>query len=560
MLQSLHVKNLALIDEVEIEFQPGLNILTGETGAGKSIVIGSVNLALGARYHADILRQGASSALVELIFIIESKEQAEKLETLGIIPEDGLVVVSRKFTSGRSISRVNGEMISLGRLKEAAEILIDLHGQHEHQSLLYKKNHLMILDAYAKDEIAPIKEEVKAAYESYLKCRRKLESESIDETARKREISLLEFEISEIREASLIAGEDDELELEYQKAVNSKKLSEGVSEAYGYTSDRPGQNASDALSRAIHSLQQISGYDNTVNELSTQLSEVDGLLNDFNRELSEYGKSLEFSDEDFRKIENRLNVINHLKSKYGDSVAKVLLYLESREEKLAQLNQYDTYQVNLKNALKAAEEELIQHASSLTKIRRKKAKVLASVIKQSLLELNFLEVKFEVSINSLKEYSADGCDEVEFMVSMNPGEQVKPLGNIASGGELSRIMLAIKTVLAEKDAIETLIFDEIDVGISGRTAQKVSEKMALLARGHQVICITHLAQIAAMADAHYLIEKNVSQNATKTDIYLLDEEQAVNELARILSGVEMTEAVRENAAEMKKLAKSKSSK
>ncbi len=553
MLHNLYVKNLALIDEIEVDFRKGLNILTGETGAGKSIILGSINLALGGRYSSDMLRNEEEPGYVELTFFMENEAQIALLREKDIYPEDGMVVLSRKLIGKRSVSKINGETVPISLLKEIASILIDIHGQHEHQSLLYKKNHLTILDAFAKDTIQNIKTQVSEQYRTYRQYREELEKSQIGEKERIKEVGFLEYEIKEIEEANLKVGEDEELEEQYRRMINGKKITESIDEAYGYTTDS-GNNASDLLSRAIRCLQDAAHYDEKASELYDQLSEVDSLLNDFNRELADYRESFEFSEEEFYEVETRLNEINRLKSKYGNTIEEILEYYEEKQQRLLKLQDYDYYLETLQKKLKEAESELARISLVLSNLRKEAAKELQVSIKNGLLDLNFLDVQFKIVFTELNDYSAIGKDEVEFMISMNPGQPVRPLGDVASGGELSRIMLAIKTVMAEKDQIETLIFDEIDVGISGRTAQKVSEKMAVIGRNHQVICITHLAQIAAMADSHYLIEKQVSDGKTKTTISILDKEQEIIELARILGGAEITETVIKNAAEMKKLA------
>ena len=554
MLHNLYVKNLALIDEIEVEFQSGLNILTGETGAGTSIILGSINLALGARYSSDILRNEEEPGYVELVFFVENEEQKRLLRELDVFPEDGAVTLSRKLIGKRSVSKINGETVSATQLKEVAEILIDIHGQHEHQSLLYKKNHLAILDVFAKDVIVDVKSQTKTAYEVYKQYQDEFQNAKVDEKERQKEIEFLEYEIQEIRSANLKAHEDDMLEEQYRRMVNGKRITGNLEEAYTYTAANH-QNASDALSRAISCLQDAARYDERANELYGQLAEVDSLLNDFNRELSDYKASFEFSEEDFYEVENRLNEINRLKTKYGNSVEEIFAYCEEKEDTLNKLLDYDSYLQSLYKKLEEAELQLQKYSRQLSELRKAASKVLADTIKEHLQDLNFLDVQFDITFRTLDSYSSFGIDEVEFLISMNPGEPIKPLAEVASGGELSRTMLAIKTVLAEKDQIETLIFDEIDVGISGRTAQKVSEKMAVIGRNHQVICITHLAQIAAMADAHYVIEKNVTAGKTKTTISLLNERGEVEELARILGGAEITDTVLQSAAEMKELAK-----
>lgn len=554
MLQNLHIKNLALIDEIEVDFEKGLNILTGETGAGKSIILGSIHLALGGKYNADMLRKGASYGLVELTFRIQKEETKKALERLDIFPEENEVVFSRKLMEGRSVSRINGETVSISKVKEAAAILIDIHGQHEHQSLLYKKNHLDILDAFAKESIAEIKLEVKEKYAAYKALKDELEQAKTDEADRAKEIDFIQFEVKQIREANLKSGEDADLEEQYKKMVNGKRIVENVDEVVGYMGEYTGDGISDMLNRAIRCLGEISHIDTFSATLYEQLSDIDNLLNDFNRELSEYRHTLEFSEEEFYETETRLNEINRLKAKYGQTIEKILLYCEEKEKRLECLNDYDAYVEQLQKKYRMAEKELERVTKELSKYRQKASLLLKDAIKEGLLELNFLEVQFEIAFEELKEFTVNGKDAVEFLISMNPGEAVKPLGEVASGGELSRIMLAIKTVLADKDAIETLIFDEIDVGISGRTAQKVSEKMCVIGRKHQVICITHLAQIAAMADTHFAIEKRVDSGKTKTEISKLTEEQSIQELARILGGAKITDKVIESAMEMKNLA------
>ncbi len=553
MLENLHVKNLALIDEAEVEFTEGLNILTGETGAGKSIVLGSVSLALGGRYTADMLRRGADYGLAELTFSVRDEKQKEKLAALDIFPEDGQIIISRKLMDGRSTSRINGETVPLARLRQVSELLIDIHGQHEHQSLLYKKNHLAILDAYA-DEGAQLKKDVQSAYRTFRENEKELSRADIDEAERLKEISFLEFEIQEIQRAGLSPEEAREVEESYRRMTNGKKLAEKVQEAYASTAGEPGGNASDALSRAIRALQDISGYDGRAEELCSQLLEVDGLLNDFNRELADYAQELSFSPEDFYETETRLDEINRLKAKYGSTVEEILSYAREKEERLQVLRDYDAWLEELKKKAGDSRKELERLCGKLSAIRKAAAGKLEQQISEGLKDLNFLDVQFRIQFQDTRDFTPEGTDEVEFLISMNPGEPLRPLSEVASGGELSRIMLAIKSVLADKDETETLIFDEIDVGISGRTAQKVSEKMRLIGKKHQVICITHLAQIAAMADTHFAIEKRTEEGRTSTSIYRLDEEASVRELARILGGAEITDTVLENAREMKMLA------
>ena len=554
MLRSLHVKNLALIDEIEVEFGEGLNILTGETGAGKSIILGSVNLALGGRYTRDIIRDGADYGFVELTFEIRDPGQIERLKALDVFLEEGMVVLSRRLMEGRSVSRINGETVTMGLLREVSAVLIDIHGQHEHQSLLYKKNHLEILDAFAREEGAGCRQAVQEAYRDYRACEKELEEVSMDESQRAKEMAFLEFEVEEIEKAALQEGEDEELESAYRRMANGRKIAGSALEAYRYTSEDP-DSASENLSRAIRALSEAAECDEGARQLQEQLVEVDSLLNDFNRELSDYSKSCEYSEEELYETENRLNEINRLKVKYGGTVGEILAYQEQQAGKLEKLQDYETYLAGLEKKAKEAEALLVEACRSLSQVRKSQAAILEEAVQKGLEELNFADVRFEIHFEELKSYTGNGTDDVEFMISLNPGQPLRPLKDVASGGELSRIMLAIRTVMARRDDIETLIFDEIDVGISGRTAQKVSEKMALIGKTHQVICITHLAQIAAMADAHYVIEKTVEEMETRTRIRRLTEEDSVRELARILGGARITDAVLTNAREMKELAK-----
>lgn len=554
MLHNLYVKNLALIDEIEVEFTKGLNILTGETGAGKSIILGSVNLALGGKYSADIIRKGAEYGYVELTFFVENKTQAEALKRKDIFPEDGVVVLSRKLMSKRSISKINGETVPIALLKEAASILIDIHGQHEHQSLLYKKNHLTILDAFAKENIKQVKEKLAKAYLIYKEQKEELEEALTDEKERNKEIGFLEFEIQEIRQAKLSRQEDETLEETYRRMTNGKKIVGNLEEAYEYTGGTNSETASEAISRALRCMQEAAGCDEQAQDMFQQLAEIDSLLNDFNRELSDYKMSFDFSEETFFEVETRLNEINRLKAKYGNSIEEILEYCDKKEERLLKLQDYDAYLAQLQKKVEETEAEVKHYSNQLSLLRKEESVKLAEAIRKGLRDLNFLDTQFEIVFRELGTYTVQGTDEVEFMISMNPGEPVRALGDVASGGELSRIMLAIKSVMAEKDKIETLIFDEIDVGISGRTAQKVSEKMSFIGRNHQVICITHLAQIAAMADAHYAIEKQVEDGVTKSKIFRLSKEQEIEELARILGGAKITDTVMQSAAEMKELA------
>ncbi|MDE6664404.1 MAG: DNA repair protein RecN [Lachnospiraceae bacterium] len=555
MLISLHVKNLALIDETEVYFGNGLNIMTGETGAGKSIIIGSVNLALGAKADKDMIRTGADYALVELVFQVEKKEQLDKIRLMDLpVDDDGTIILQRRIMSGKSVCKVGGETVSLKQVKALAEILIDIHGQHEHQSLLSEVKQLEILDDYSGEELFEKKKQLRDCYEKYKEVTKELSQNDVDEETRKREVSLAEFEAAEISAAELVIGEDEELHKSYQKLLNAQKIQEAVTTAYQMSGYDNG-GAGDTIGRAIKEIRSVVTFDEALEEFEKQLLDIDSLLNDYNRAAADYLSEAGFDAELFDRVEKRLDVINHLKSKYGNSIEDILAYYEKLQEKLEMYQNYDEYRKQLEQKEKKLKAELVKLCDGVSKIRRKSADSLADSMKKALVDLNFIDVEFEIKIDSSEDrIGADGYDQAAFMISTNPGEALRALSQVASGGELSRIMLALKTVLADKDEIETLIFDEIDTGISGKTAWKVSEKMGILGQKHQLICITHLPQIAAMADTHFLIEKSLKDERTITQICELDDERSIEELARMLGGAAITENVLNNAKEMKELA------
>ncbi len=555
MLQSLHVKNLALIDEVEVEFGEGLNILTGETGAGKSIIIGSINLALGAKADKDLIRTGAEYALVELIFTVEQPQQLKAIQELDLPVEEEQIILQRRIMPSRNVCKVCGETVTARQLKQLAEILIDIHGQHEHQSLLQSAKQLEILDAYAGEVLTPYKEELRNIYGEYRKAVEALSDSEVDEETRKREVALAEFECQEIEEAALISGEDEEVEQTYQKLLNGQKIRDAVNIAHalcGYEEGGIGSN----VGRALREMKTVSAYDDVLREFEQQLLDIDSLLNDYNRGVADYLSELEFDGELFDQTEKRLNLINHLKTKYGNSIEDILQYRDKAESTLDKYRDYDTYRKELYERVNALKQKAAAVGTEISDIRRRFAAKLSEEMRTALVDLNFQEVAFEIKIASAPDLvSGNGFDKVTYMISTNAGERPRELAQVASGGELSRIMLALKTVLADKDAIETLIFDEIDTGISGKTAWKVSEKMGILGKGHQIICITHLPQIASMADRHFCIEKKVEDNRSVTDIRKLDEEESTAEVARMLGSASITENVMNNAREMKELAR-----
>ena len=555
MLLNLHVKNVALIDDVEIDLKEGLNILTGETGAGKSLIIDAVNFALGKRMRSDVIRDDADYALCELTFLADSQEVRDKLAELMIPCDDDTVVIKRKLMNGRSMIRINDESVSANTLKELAGVLIDIHGQHEHQSLLYKSKHKQILDSYCGEPLKQVTDKISILYKDYSEALKELEQALSSERDSDRTVELARFEVDEIMRADIQEGEIEALENEYRKLSNSRKIAESVDLVHRLSGYDDEGAAGSAIGRALSRLQGVLEYDPELSGLCDELADIDGLLNDFNRSLAGYEGSLDTSGERYGEVEERLNLINHIRDRYGDTIDKINEYLKKQQDIIEKYSDFEAYVGGLKKRAGELKEELTGLSREASEIRSREAVVLSGSIREALLDLNFLDARFEINVKPEEEnFTSSGFDAVEFLISTNPGEKLRPLNEVASGGELSRIMLALKTVLADKDSVGTLIFDEIDTGISGRTAQKVSEKLRQLSGKRQVICITHLPQIAAMADEHFRISKEVRNDRTVTSVDRLDEEASTQELARMLGGVSITENTLKSAKEMKMLA------
>ena len=532
MLQNLHVKNLALIDEAEVEFGEGLNVLSGETGAGKSIIIGSMNLALGNKVPKEMLRENDDTAFVELVFSVDSPQTISQLRELDVEVEDGTVILSRKISAGRAIAKVNGEAVSTARMKEVASLLIDIHGQHEHQSLLNKRKHLDFVDRYAKNELSDKKEKLADLYAKFKKLNEEYINSNLDVQERNRELSLLQYEVKEIEDANPVIGEDEELETSFRRISNGKKILESFTTAMGYTSsDMDG--ASDLIGRAVRELSLVTRYDENAAEFEERLSEIENLLSDFNHELGSYISGLSFDDETFYQIQCRLDLINHLKSKYGDTMEAILAAKEKKQERLDILLHYEDYTKKLKQELNIVEMELSDLCGEVSEIRQKASKQLTEDIITSLKELNFLDVTFDIDFKRMENYSSGGYDDVEFLISTNPGEPLKPLDKIASGGEMSRLLLALKAVFIRLSNTDLLILDEIDTGVSGKVALKVGEKIKKISSYMQVIVISHLAPVAAWALNQYLIYKEDDDTSTHTNVKLLNYEERIEQLAII---------------------------
>lgn len=560
MLLNVNVKNLALIKQADVYFDEGMNILTGETGAGKSIIIGSILIALGGKVPKDMIREDEKEALVELVFQIRDEETKAKLLEQGIeTGEDGQVIITRKIMNGRSLIKVNGESFTAGNLKKVTELLIDIHGQHDHQSLLKQSRHLEILDDFSEKSLGNVRSEVRQTYKEWKELKKFLEEFDMDDETRNREISFCQYEINEIDEAALLPGEYAKLEELYKKMSSSKQLIETMNEVYGYTGNENDYSAAEQIGRASSLVQSLLPLDSSLESLASSFMDLEAVCQDVNRNIKAYVEELAFDEEQTAETEERLDLFNKLRQKYAnladqsEVTEKILEYRDRQKEKLDQLLHLEDQKNETLRQIAEKEQQLKKLSEILSEIRKKQAKKLEKDIVSVLKGLNFLDVKFEISFSQRPDFSENGTDEVEFMISANPGEPMRPLAKIASGGELSRIMLGIKTIMASKDNIDTLIFDEIDTGISGRTAQMVAERMKEVSRVHQIICITHLPQIAAMADMHFLIEKSVVHQETVTAIHTLNEKESVAEIARMLSGSRITETVLENAREMKNL-------
>ncbi|MCD8325720.1 MAG: DNA repair protein RecN [Lachnospiraceae bacterium] len=548
MLSNLHVKNLALIEECDMNLHPGLNILTGETGAGKSILMGSVNLALGGKADREMIRRGCDYALVELVFENLGQEVYDKLDELGFSTDEEVVILQRRIQASRSTIRVNGEQATARQVKELAELLIDIHGQHEHQSLLKPSRQMEILDSYAGAQQKENLERLKGHFEEYREAKARLEDENLDESGQKRERDLLNYEISEIQSAALCVGEDDALEERFLRLQHARKIIEALRACTEYTGYDEGAGA--LISRALGELKQVAEYDTKLQEMDSSLIDIDNLLSDFTRTAERYADSLDFEEESFYEVSGRLTEINRLKNKYGGTIQEILDVCRSKEERIQELDHFEEHMEELRQKEQQAYEQVLKDCGAVSTLRKQSAPLLADMLQKALSELNFLDVQFSIALKPKNQPGEKGMEEVEFLISLNPGESLKPMASVASGGELSRIMLAIKTVLADQDSIDTLIFDEIDAGISGNTAWRVAEKLGRLSGTHQVICITHLPQIAAMADAHYLISKHVENGGTVSGIEPLDEEASVRELSRMLGAEKLTDSAAAHARDM----------
>ncbi|MCI7468184.1 MAG: DNA repair protein RecN [Lachnospiraceae bacterium] len=547
MLENLRVENLALIEKEEIEFSEGLNVMTGETGAGKSIILGALDLALGGKINRGMVRDNEKDAFVEAVFSLNGSEE-EKLKESDLESFDGQIILSRRIKGTKSVARINGETVPAARLRQAGELLIDIYGQSEHQSLSDPKKHLPLLDSFVKKDLDPVLEKLSPVYKEYSSLQKELKEADVDESERKRDISYLTHVSEEIEEAALKPGEDEELEEKYRRMSGAEKVARSLSEVDGLL-----YGQADVLSligQSQRALSEINDYDDSIRNLSQTLDDAYDILDGFSHDLHDTVEDLTFDPQEFDEVSRRLDLINDLKAKYGRTIEDVNQAKEEADRKLEKLNDHAAYMESLQKKIKDAQARLDALCEEAEKIRQKGAEELAKQVRESLKNLNFLKADFEVELTR-KNYSENGFNAAQFMISTNPGEPLKPLSRVASGGEMSRIMLALKTVLASADDIGTMIFDEIDTGISGRTASAVARELKKVSVGRQVILITHLPQIAALSDKHFLIEKSATNDSTVSSIRPLSEDEIIKELARMIGGDVITDAVTESAKELR---------
>lgn len=564
MLLQLEISNIALIDYLNIEFKEGMNVLTGETGAGKSIIIDSISAILGGRMPREIIRTGRDSAQVTAIFQIHNQNLDQLLKESGIIPEDdGTLIIFREFNNqGRNLCRVNNKIVTVSFLKEISPFLIDIHGQHDNQSLLRTENHIMLLDSFAAPDLQVLNEEYKACLEEYKNIGKELRALYGDEGERERRIDLLKFQINEINEANLKLQEDEELESRKNILQSAEKISAALNLAYemlysgdGGDSDGIMMSAYDNINSAAKEIESISNLKDDYNNILSRINGIGYELEDIARDIRENLDEIEYDPYEIEQIEERLDLIFKLKRKYGNNIEEILSFRDDAEKELDMLENNKSYAADLEKRREKCTNKLIDLSEKMSAVRKEAAAVLESGILKHLQDLEMKNASFKVNFERLDNFLSNGIDKVEFLVSANAGEPVKPLAKIASGGEMSRIMLAIKTMLADVDNVPTLIFDEIDTGISGIAAQKVAEKMMRISENHQVICVTHLAQIAVAANHNLFIEKTTQDNMTTTSVKALYGDDLINEIARILDGDRVSSIARAHAEEMLKNAK-----
>jgi DNA repair protein RecN (Recombination protein N) len=570
LLQEITVKNLALIEEIHLEFNPSFNVLTGETGAGKSIIIDALGLALGGRFSSEMIRAGAETAVVDAAFLIgERPELRSYLSGIGIqVGTDNMLIIQREISNaGKNRCRVNGQLVTVLSLTKIGEFLIDIHGQHEHQSLLFPEKQLELLDQYAGADCIRLRNEVNQVYKEWHLLNDEYLSLQQNEADLARKVELLQFQINEINQAQLVIGEDEDLLKEREVLAASERLYEAASQSYrALHDDSSGSAAIELLGAAERTLAQVTAIDLRLAPILETLREAACQAEEVSRELRSYQDQVQFDPARLAEIDERLDEITGLKRKYGASIGEVLLFAERSQQELAGIANREERSLQIEAELVKVKARLGELAVVLSGERLKAAQKLEADIVNQLNDLNMAQTQFKITLSQVEssvgiefqgktlEVTASGIDKIEYLVAPNPGEGLKPMVKIASGGELSRIMLALKSILADLDAVPTMVFDEIDVGIGGRTAQAVAEKILLIGQSRQVLCVTHLPQIASLARRHFYIEKHVVQNRTEVTVRELPMNERVEELARMLGGAQVTDTTRQHAQEMLMLA------
>lgn len=540
MISNLNIKNIGIIDDININFNNGFNVLTGETGAGKTLIIDSLSIISGGRFSKEMIRKGQDHSFVELCLYLPQNENAI----------DGNIIVSREiYTNGRNLCKINGRLVTVTELKEFMKDIIDIHGQLDNQTILDTSSHIEYLDSFSKEELQQVKEKYKEQFEKYNKINKELKNNYGDDKEKQRRLDLLKYQVNEIEEANLKENEDEELEAKRAKILNSEKISEGLNNI----DVEIGENAIDAISNAVRELEKIEDLDDKYKEKLNNLKSIYYDLQELERDINSFKEEVEFDEQERQEVETRLDLIFSLKRKYGNNISEILSYCKETAEEIKKIENMEEYILKLKNEKKYIEELMTNLCMQMNTIRNKNANILSEKINKQLQDLEMKNAKFEININysNDNEFNENGLDKVEFLIRTNIGEEIKPLIKIASGGEMSRIMLAIKNVLADVDKVPVLVFDEIDTGISGIAANSVAEKMKQIANSHQVLCVTHLAPIAAKGNYNYFISKEVVEDVTKTKIMLLSEEETIKEIARIASG-NITEVTIKHAKELRK--------
>ena len=551
MLQSLSIRNFAIIDRLDIEFGPGLNVLTGETGAGKSIIMGALNVLLGGRAGAESVRAGADRASIDAVFdLTGAAEISRYLNEAGIDVEDDVLLLTREITSaGKSSVKIAGRPSTVAQLREVGDWLVDLHGQHEHQSLLAVNRHIDILDSWGGRDVIELRDAAARAHRALRELITERTSLQSDARERQHLIDLYEFQVKEITDAHLVPGEDEDQESDARRLASAQKLAEASASAVGILNGNNENGILDTLALALKDLEEAVVLDEKLTPMVEALKSARYEMEDAARELSAYQEDVEFNPEKLEEIEDRLDLLRTLKRKYGATIEEVIQYGYDTAEKLDMLSNSEERSAELNTAIKQAVDSQNEICSLLTDFRMKIARQFADAVMAELADLAMERTRFEAQITPC-EASAQGADQVEFQISTNPGEPMRPLAKIASGGEISRIMLAIKSAMARQEPLPTMVFDEIDAGVGGRTASIIAEKLSKLACNAQILCITHLAQIAGRGDSHYYIEKSISQERTVSRLRLLSVSERVDEIARMIGGAEITETVRKHAQEM----------